>query len=104
MLNPTVIAIPFFALMIALETFFAVRHERTYDRKDVWTNIALGFGSVGFGFVFGAEQFQVACLQGVLGRFARGAGTGTEQPGILANFVEGNAFGMLRCFLAGGNQ
>ena len=53
MLSPTVIAIPIFALFIALETYFAVRHETTYDRKDVWTNIALGFGSVGFGFVFG---------------------------------------------------
>src|SRR5919107_1348508 len=48
MLKPTVIAIPFFALLIAIETYFAVRNEKTYDRKDVWTNIALGFV---FGFI-----------------------------------------------------
>ncbi len=53
MLKPTVIAIPIFALLIALETFIAVRYEKDYDRKDIWTNITLGFGSVGFGFVFG---------------------------------------------------
>lgn len=57
MFKPTEIAIPFFALMIAVETFFAVRHEEKYDRKDIWTNIALGFGSVGFGFIFGFIQF-----------------------------------------------
>ena len=53
MLNPVVIAVPFFALMIAIETYFSVRGEAGYDRKDIWTNIALGFGSVAFGFVFG---------------------------------------------------
>jgi sterol desaturase/sphingolipid hydroxylase (fatty acid hydroxylase superfamily) len=56
MLKPTVIAIPFFALLIAIETYLAVRKEETYDRKDVWTNIALGFGSVGFGFIFAFIQ------------------------------------------------
>jgi alkylglycerol monooxygenase len=56
MLKPTVIAIPFFALLIAIETYFAVRKEETYDKKDVWTNIALGFGSVLFGFIFGFIQ------------------------------------------------
>jgi sterol desaturase/sphingolipid hydroxylase (fatty acid hydroxylase superfamily) len=56
MLKPTVIAIPFFALMIAIETFLAVRREENYDRKDIWTNIALGFGSVAFGAVFGVIQ------------------------------------------------
>lgn len=56
MLKPTVIAIPFFALLIALEVYFAVRKEKTYDPKDVWTNIALGFGSVAFGAVFGLIQ------------------------------------------------
>ena len=56
MLKPTVIAIPFFALMIAVEAYFAVRREGKYDRKDTWTNIALGFGSVAFGFVFGFIQ------------------------------------------------
>ena len=57
MLKPTVIAIPVFALLIAVEVFFAVRHEENYDRKDVWTNIALGLGSVGFGFIFSFVQF-----------------------------------------------
>lgn len=56
MLKPTVIAIPFFALLIAIETYFAVRKEENYDRRDIWTNIALGFGSVGFGFIFGFIQ------------------------------------------------
>ncbi|MCS6873872.1 MAG: sterol desaturase family protein [Pyrinomonadaceae bacterium] len=52
-LKPTVIAIPIFAIFIAIEVFFAVRKESSYDRKDVWTNIALGLGSVLFGFLFG---------------------------------------------------
>jgi Sterol desaturase len=56
MLKPTVIAIPIFALLIAAEFYFAVRKEKTCDRKDVWTNIALGFGSVLFGAVFGFIQ------------------------------------------------
>ena len=56
MLKPTIIAIPIFALLIAVETFLAVRHEEKYDRKDIWTNIALGFGSVAFGFIFAVIQ------------------------------------------------
>lgn len=56
MLKPTVIAIPFFAALIALETYFSVRKEPNYDRKDIWTNIALGFGSVAFGAVFAVIQ------------------------------------------------
>jgi alkylglycerol monooxygenase len=56
MISPVVIAIPIFALLIAVENFLAVRREETYDRKDVWTNIALGFGSVAFGLVFGLIQ------------------------------------------------
>ena len=56
MLKPTVIAIPIFALLIAVETFLAVRYEEKYDRKDVWTNIALGFGSVAFGLGFAFIQ------------------------------------------------
>ncbi len=56
MLKPTIIAIPVFALLIAVETFLAVRYEEKYDRKDVWTNIGLGFGSVAFGFVFAFIQ------------------------------------------------
>jgi sterol desaturase/sphingolipid hydroxylase (fatty acid hydroxylase superfamily) len=58
MLKPTVIAIPIFALLIALEAWYDAR-QRTdeYDRKDTWTNIALGFGSVFFGTIFGIIQF-----------------------------------------------
>ena len=56
MLKPTVIAIPIFALLIAAENFLAVRQEENYDRRDVWTNIALGFGSIAFGVVFGLIQ------------------------------------------------
>jgi sterol desaturase/sphingolipid hydroxylase (fatty acid hydroxylase superfamily) len=56
MLNPIVIAIPFFALLIAFEAYLAVRKEEVYDRKDAWTNIALGFGSVAFGVVFSIIQ------------------------------------------------
>jgi alkylglycerol monooxygenase len=63
MLNPVVIAVPFFALMIAIETYFSVRNEAGYDRKDVWTNIALGFGSVGFGSVF--SLFHVFFYEGI---------------------------------------
>ena len=56
MFRPTEIAIPFFALMIALETYFSLWQEKNYDRKDVWTNIALGFGSAFFGLIFGYLQ------------------------------------------------
>ncbi|MGI8554896.1 MAG: sterol desaturase family protein [Pyrinomonadaceae bacterium] len=56
MLRPTMIAIPIFALLIAAENFLAVRQEENYDRKDVWTNIALGFGSLAFGAGFGLIQ------------------------------------------------
>lgn len=56
MLRPTVIAIPFFALMIAVEAFYASRkHSEEYaDRRDMWTNIFMGFMSVVFGAIFGA--------------------------------------------------
>ena len=54
MLKPTVIAIPFFALMIAFEYWYDLRQKTNeYDKRDAWTNIALGFGSVAFGAVFG---------------------------------------------------
>ena len=45
-----------FALLIAAENYFAVRSEENYDRKDMWTNIALGFGSIAFGLIFGLIQ------------------------------------------------
>lgn len=53
-LKPTVIAIPLFAVLIAVEAWLTVREDRDeYDRKDAWTNIFLGFGSVAFGALFG---------------------------------------------------
>jgi len=57
MLKPTIIAIPIFALLIAVETFLALRHEEKYDRKDIWTNIALGFGSSFFHMQFLLDCF-----------------------------------------------
>jgi alkylglycerol monooxygenase len=54
-LSPTVIVIPLFAALIAVEAHLA-RHldsDEFADPLDTATNIALGFGSVGFGFVFG---------------------------------------------------
>lgn len=58
MLSPTVFAIPVFASLIALEAYFTARRsqEEKYDGKDAWTNIALGFGSVGFGLILGFIQ------------------------------------------------
>ncbi len=55
MLRPTVIAIPLFALMIAAEALWAhnKRSDEFHDRRDVWTNIFLGFGSVLFGGLLG---------------------------------------------------
>lgn len=55
MLRPTVIAIPFFALLIAVEAFYAHRKSSAEygDRRDTWTNIFLGFMSVVFGAIFG---------------------------------------------------
>lgn len=53
MIKPQTIAIPLFALMIAIEVFAIIRANReSYDRKDTWTNILIGFVSVGFGFIF----------------------------------------------------
>ncbi len=54
MLKPTLIAIPFFALMIALEAWFSrKKHRDYYETKDTWINILIGFVSVGFGGIFG---------------------------------------------------
>lgn len=55
MLKPTVIAIPFFAILIALEALWA-HHKRSdefADNKDTWGNIFMGFMSVAFGALFG---------------------------------------------------
>ena len=54
MLRPTVIAIPLFALFIAFEAWYAYRKKaHEYEKKDAWTNILLGFGSVAWGALFG---------------------------------------------------
>lgn len=54
MLKPTILAIPFFALMIALEAWFASRRQAyKYESRDAWTNIILGFGSIFWGILFG---------------------------------------------------
>ncbi|MBK8302554.1 MAG: sterol desaturase family protein [Pyrinomonadaceae bacterium] len=55
MLRPTVLAIPFFALMIALEAFWAYhKNSNEYnDKKDTWGNIFMGFMSVVWGALFG---------------------------------------------------
>ena len=53
MLKPQTIAIPLFALMIAIEIYFILRENRnSYDRKDTWNNIFIGFVSVAFGSFF----------------------------------------------------
>ena len=57
MIRPTVIAIPIFALLIGLEAWYDLRQQRgEYQKRDAWTNIALGFGSVLFGAIFGIIQ------------------------------------------------
>ena len=54
MLPPTVIAIPIFALLIAVEAWFLIRENReNFDNKDTWTNIFTGFLSVAWGALFG---------------------------------------------------
>ena len=54
-MRPTVIAIPFFALLIAGEALWAhFRHSDEYqDSRDAGINIFIGFMSVVFGAVFG---------------------------------------------------
>ena len=54
MLTPTVIAIPIFALLIAVEAWLVTRENReSFDRKDTWSNIFIGFMSVAWGALFG---------------------------------------------------
>ena len=54
MLTPTVIAIPIFALLIAVEAYLVIRENReNFDRKDTWANIFIGFLSVVWGAFFG---------------------------------------------------
>jgi sterol desaturase/sphingolipid hydroxylase (fatty acid hydroxylase superfamily) len=54
MINPTVFAIPIFALLIALEAWLVIRENReNFDRRDTWANIFIGFLSVVWGAGFG---------------------------------------------------
>jgi len=54
MLTPTVIAIPIFALLIAIEAWLVIRENReNFDRTDTWANIFIGFASVVWGALFG---------------------------------------------------
>ncbi|MGI8543145.1 MAG: sterol desaturase family protein [Aridibacter sp.] len=60
MIQPQTIAIPIFALLIALETFAIIRENRElFDRKDTWNNIFIGFMSVAFGTLFALVTTQV---------------------------------------------
>ncbi len=53
MLKPQIIAIPIFALFIAIEAYAVIRQNRSlFDRKDTVINIFIGFISVGFGVLF----------------------------------------------------
>lgn len=52
--NPVIYAIPFFALLIAVEAFIDMRREANeYEKKDAWNNIFIGFASVATGAVLG---------------------------------------------------
>jgi sterol desaturase/sphingolipid hydroxylase (fatty acid hydroxylase superfamily) len=55
MIGPTVIAIPIFALMIALEALWAWHKgsDEYRDNKDTWGNIFIGFVSVAWNLLFG---------------------------------------------------
>lgn len=55
MLRPTILAIPIFALLIAVEAYLTRRAGRSDypDAKDAWNNIILGFGSIVWGAIFG---------------------------------------------------
>ncbi len=55
MLRPTVIAIPIFALLITAEALWSAYKSREdyTDRRDTWTNIFLGIGSVATNAVLG---------------------------------------------------
>src|ERR1043165_6394644 len=54
-LTPTIVVIPLFAALIAIEAHFArfANSDEFSDPLDTAANIALGFGSVALGFVFG---------------------------------------------------
>lgn len=53
-IRPTVIAIPIFAILIAIEAWYASRKNPSfYEKKDAWNNIFIGFMSVVFGSAIG---------------------------------------------------
>jgi len=52
--SPVLIAVPFFAAMIAIEAWYASRRDPdAYQSKDAWNNILIGFVSIFFGGLFG---------------------------------------------------
>lgn len=54
MLKPTYLAVPLFALFIALEAFYDwYKGTREYNAKDAWTNIFVGLFSLVWGALFG---------------------------------------------------
>jgi len=61
MLRPTVLAVPFFALMIAGEALWAYLKgaEHYRDVKDTWNNIFIGFMSLAFGALFGIGIYYI---------------------------------------------
>ncbi len=58
MIKPTLIAVPLFALFIALEAWLSARaNMQSYEKKDAWTNIGLGFFSLIVGGALGIISF-----------------------------------------------
>ena len=55
MLTPTVIAVPIFALLIAVESFLSRKKgsDEFAEPRDTWNNIFIGLMSVVFGALFG---------------------------------------------------
>ncbi len=54
LLKPQVIAVPIFALTIAIEAWYDIRQKSgKYGKTDAWTNIFIGFVSLAFGALFG---------------------------------------------------
>jgi sterol desaturase/sphingolipid hydroxylase (fatty acid hydroxylase superfamily) len=55
MTNPTIIAVPVFALLIAIEAYASLRkrNDEFSEPKDTWNNILIGLFSLVFGAIFG---------------------------------------------------
>ena len=52
--SPVLIAVPIFAILIAIEAWYAARRDPdAYLARDAWNNILIGFVSIGFGALFG---------------------------------------------------